>query len=361
MAIPHGDTNGIGYELIFRIFADQEMLDMCVPIVYGSPKVATYHRKALGVQTNFHVIEDGRNASEGCINILTCFDEEVKVDFGTPSAESGAAALKAMDRAMADYKEGLFDALVISPYDESAIRKSRPEFASMSQHIEANVNNGKSSLALWLNSSVRIASVAHGKDIKDVAREITRENIERKAICLYESLRRDFVLSGSRIAVMSLNSRIGDEERGEIMPAVEELSGSIIGVFGPYTPARFFGERDYQEFDAILAMYDDQAAVPFETLSCDPGCKYLAGLPLVCTAMSGDPHFELAGQGKADVSGFRQAIYAAIDIVANRRRYDAANAHPLGKLYHEKREEGDKQRSSAAQKRENAQKERAQE
>ena len=55
VAITHGDTNGIGYELIFKTFAEPEMLELCTPIIYGSPKVATYHRNALGIEANFTI------------------------------------------------------------------------------------------------------------------------------------------------------------------------------------------------------------------------------------------------------------------------------------------------------------------
>lgn len=361
IAIPHGDTNGIGYELIFKTFTDAEMLDMCIPIVYGSPKVAAYHRKAIGSQTNFNIIDNAEKAEEGCINILTCFDEEVKVDFGEPTQESGAAALKAMDRAMTDYRRGLFDVLVACPSDDFAIKDCDHTFSSMKKYIETSLNNGKKSLMMWLNDSMRIASVAQETSIKDVAKEITRENIERKAISLYESMRRDFLLDGSRIAVMSLNHEIGTEEENEIIPAVNELAGSIIGLFGPYTASQLFGEREYQDFDAVLAMYDDQATLPFETLSCEVGCRYLAGLPLVVTTIATDPHFEIAGQGRADETSFRHAIFAAIDIEKRRRAYDEAHANPLEKLYHEKRDEVEKPRFSIPQKRENVQKDKPQE
>ena len=49
VAITHGDTNGIGYEQIFKTFASPEMLELCTPIIYGSPKIASYHRKALNI------------------------------------------------------------------------------------------------------------------------------------------------------------------------------------------------------------------------------------------------------------------------------------------------------------------------
>ena len=49
VAITHGDTNGIGYELIFKAFSEPEMLEYCTPIIYGSPKVAAYYRKAMNL------------------------------------------------------------------------------------------------------------------------------------------------------------------------------------------------------------------------------------------------------------------------------------------------------------------------
>ena len=85
VAITHGDTNGIGYELIFKAFEEPEMLDMCTPIIYGSPKIATYHAKALSINSNFTIINSADDAQDGKVNLLPVFDEEVKVEFGVPS------------------------------------------------------------------------------------------------------------------------------------------------------------------------------------------------------------------------------------------------------------------------------------
>ena len=112
VAITHGDTNGIGYELIFKTFSDPAMLELCTPIIYGSPKVAAYHRNALGIQANFTIINSAEDAQNGRLNLLTTFEEEVKVELGSPSKEAGVASLKALDKAMEDYSNGLFDVLV---------------------------------------------------------------------------------------------------------------------------------------------------------------------------------------------------------------------------------------------------------
>ena len=93
VAITHGDTNGIGYEVILKAFEDPTMLELCTPIIYGSPKVATYHRNALQLETPFSIITKAEDAYEGKLNLLTTFDEEVKVEFGTPTPESAEASL----------------------------------------------------------------------------------------------------------------------------------------------------------------------------------------------------------------------------------------------------------------------------
>ena len=69
VAITHGDTNGIGYEVILKAFEDPQMLELCTPIVYGSPKVAAYHCKAMGLQTNFSIINKAEEARDGRVNM----------------------------------------------------------------------------------------------------------------------------------------------------------------------------------------------------------------------------------------------------------------------------------------------------
>ena len=82
VAITHGDTNGIGYEVIFKTFEDPMMLELCTPIIYGSPKVAAYHRKALNLDIPFNAINNAEEAREGRLNVLAAFDDDVKVDLG---------------------------------------------------------------------------------------------------------------------------------------------------------------------------------------------------------------------------------------------------------------------------------------
>lgn len=45
IGITHGDTNGIGYEVILKALEDPRMLELCTPVIYGSAKIAATYRK----------------------------------------------------------------------------------------------------------------------------------------------------------------------------------------------------------------------------------------------------------------------------------------------------------------------------
>jgi len=327
VAITHGDTNGIGYEVILKAFEDPMMLELCTPIIYGSPKVATYHRNAVKLETPFSIITKAEEARNGKLNMLATFDNEVKVDLGIPTPESAEAARMALQRAKEDLKAGLYDVLVQAPVISSA----KPDREDRS-------------LLVMFSGDIRIALVTNRLPIKEVAQSITQESIIAKATLFHTSLKRDFRIQNPRIAILALNPQPGTEEQEIIKPAIESLEAKGIQAYGPFTADEFFGKQLYYEYDGILAMYDDQGSVPFKTLATEYGVKMKAGFPFVITTPDHGPAFDIAGKGVADPASLRHAIYAAIDIFRNRAEYDEPLQNPLPKLYHERREDGEKAR-----------------
>ena len=354
VAITQGDTNGIGYELIFKAFAGTEILDLCTPIIYGSPKIATYHDNALDLNSKFTIINDASEARDGRVNLLTVFDDDVKVELGTPTEESGNAGLRAIDRALADYQQGLFDVLVTAPIDNN----DAFHFSGQSRYIEDHIECDGQGLSILTSDDLRVALVTRNLPLHQVAESITKENIEATAKKFYESLRRDFRISNPRIAVLSINPKAGDngllgnEEQEIIRPAIEELAKEDIEAFGPYATDRLFGTGDYDYFDGILAMYYDQGLAPFRAIAPDSGVNYTAGLPIVRTAPEVGASFDIAGRNEADATPMLHAIYLAIDIFRHRKEYDEAGTNPLPKLYHEKKDDSDKVRYAIPKKRE---------
>ena len=350
VAITQGDTNGVGYEVIFKVFEDPTMLELCTPIIYGSSKIAAYHKKALNKETNFSVINSAEEARDGRLNLLSCFEDEIKVEFGQPSEEAGGAAFKALDRAMTDFRKGLYDVLVTAPINKATIQSPGFHFPGHTEYIETSLGEGKKALMILMNDRLRVALVTTHLPIKDVATAITKEGIMEKATIFHQALKRDFRISNPRIAVLALNPHAGDdgllgaEEKNIISPAIEALAKKGIQAFGPYPADGFFGAGTFNYFDGVLAMYHDQGLAPFKTIALDNGVNYTAGLPIIRTSPDHGTAYDIAGQDKADENSMRQAIYTAIDVFRNRQFYDEPLQNPLPKLFHEKREDGDKAR-----------------
>lgn len=334
VAITHGDTNGVGYELIFKIFEDPEMLELCTPIIYGSPKVATYHRKALNMQTQFSIISTASDAKENRLNLLTTFDEEIKVELGQPSEEATDAARKALKRAIIDVQQGQADVLVMAP-------DNLPDFLSKEPEV----------LRIRIAEDLRIALITNQMAIKDVPEAITKQKIVEKGNILHTCLRRDLRISSPRIAVLSLNPPTGnetdpwgEEEKEMIIPAIDELAQMNIQAFGPCFADTFFGNGYYTKFDGVLAMYHDQGLAPLKTLAQEESVNLSTGMPFVCTSPEIGVQYDVAGKGCSDEAPLRRAIYLGIDVFRNRINYDEPLANPLPKLYKEKRDDSEKVR-----------------
>ena len=334
VAITHGDTNGVGYELIFKIFDDPEMLELCTPIIYGSPKVATYHRKALNMQTQFSIISTASDAKENRLNLLTTFDEEIKVEIGQPSEEATDAARKALKRAIVDVQQGLADVLVMAP-------DNLPDFLSKEPEV----------LRIRIAEDLRIALITNQMAIKDVPEAITKQKIVEKGKIMHTCLRRDLRISSSRIAVLSLNPPTGnetdpwgEEEKEMIIPAIDELAQMNIQAFGPCFADTFFGNGYYTKFDGVMAMYHDQGMAPLKTLAQEESVSLSTGMPFVCTSPEIGVQYDVAGKGCADEAPLRRAIYLGIDVFRNRINYDEPLGNPLPKLYKEKRDDSEKVR-----------------
>ena len=344
VGITQGDINGIGYEVILKTFADIRMAEICIPVIYGSAKVAAYHRKAMELQTvTFNQISNAKDATINKVNIVNCISEETKVELGQSTPVAGEAAYQSLEQAIADLKGGIIDVLVTAPINKHNIQREDFHFPGHTEYLEERFGKeGDKSLMILVKDSLRIALVTGHIPLSEVPKVLTKEKIIDTAIRFEKSLKRDFRIGKPRIAVLSLNPHagenglLGSEENDIITPALQELQEKKILCFGPYPADGFFGSGEFSRFDGILAMYHDQGLAPFKTLAMEDGVNFTAGLPIIRTSPAHGTAYDIAGQNKASEESFRQAIYMAIDTFENRKEYDKAFANPLKKLYVER-------------------------
>lgn len=344
VGITHGDINGIGYEVILKTFADARIAELCTPVIYGSTKVAAYHRKALELPSvMFNQIADAESAAKDKINIINCTNDDVKVELGKPSKISGEVAFKALEMATRDLAEGLIDVLVTAPINKDAIQQEGFNFPGHTEYLEEKfAREGEKSLMILAKDDLRVALVTGHIALTDVPQAVTTEKIKTALHIFEESLRRDFNIEKPRIAVLSLNPHAGEngllggEEKETIIPALEEMSDKGMLCFGTFASDGFFGSGQYKHYDGVLAMYHDQGLTPFKTIAMEEGVNFTAGLPIIRTSPAHGTAYAIAGKNEASEASFREAIYMAIDTYRNRSEYDVAHANPLRKLYYEK-------------------------
>lgn len=348
VGITHGDMNGIGYEVILKTFSDPTLFEWCTPILYGSPKVAAYHRKALNLQTNFSIVNSLDEVQDGRLNVLNCTDDELKVELSKPTPEAGKAALDALETALKNYRDGEIDVLVTAPINKHTIQSDTFHFPGHTEYIQERVGDGRKALMILLKNDFRVALVTGHVPVREIAQELTQELIMEKLAIFHRSLKQDFGIDSPRIAVFSLNPHAGDdgllgtEEKEMIVPAMKAMAAKGVLSFGPYPADGFMGSGNYAHFDGILAMYHDQGLAPFKAMAMDEGVNFTAGLPIVRTSPAHGTAYDIAGQGVASEDSFRQAIYVAIDVFRNREREREIHARPLRRQYYEKRDDSDK-------------------
>lgn len=344
VGITQGDINGIGYEVILKTFGDVRMVEMCIPVIYGSSKVAAYHRKSMELPAvSFNQINDAKDAVADKVNIVNCIGEDVKVEFGVSNEAGGNAAFASLEHACADLEKGLIDVLVTAPINKHNIQREDFHFPGHTEYLEGKFGkDGSKSLMILAKENLRVALVTGHIPLNEVPKSLTKEKIIEAAHLFETSLKRDFRVDNPRIAVLSLNPHagenglLGSEENDIIIPAIKELQDKHSLCFGPYAADGFFGSGDFMHFDGILAMYHDQGLAPFKTIAMEEGVNFTAGLPIIRTSPAHGTAYSIAGKNEASEESFRQAVYMAIDNYKNRVEYDKAYVNPLRKLYVER-------------------------
>lgn len=344
VGVTQGDVNGVGYEVILKTFADARVTESCIVTIYGSSKVAAYHRKAMELQpVALNTVSNVGQSVSNKINILNCCSDDLKVELGQSTEEAGKAAFQALERATSDLKDGLIDVLVTAPINKQNIQSGEFHFPGHTEYLEQKfAENGAKSLMILANDSIKVALVTGHLPLKDVASSLSKEKIVKTIRIFNKSLKNDFGIQKPRIAVLALNPHAGDngllgsEEEALIKPALQEVDADKILAFGPFSPDGFFGSGAFSRFDGVVAMYHDQGLIPFKTLAMENGVNFTAGLPVVRTSPDHGTGYDIAGKNLASEESFRQAIYMGIDIFNKRNWIAEISANPLRKMYFEK-------------------------
>lgn len=336
IGITIGDINGIGPEIIIKLFSNDKLYQYCTPIIYGSTRVLSYYKKLLNNdQFRYSALKDWNQLQLKQANVVSVIDEVPEIEVGKETEKAGEYALLSIDAAIKDWKDGKIDALVTAPINKNLVAKfSEEKFTGHTEYITQQIGNSNSLMLLYAEQ-LRMGLVTNHIPVSAVSENISIEKVVEKIEQLNTSLVQDFFINKPKIAVLSLNPHAGDngllgnEELDILTPAINQSYRNGILSFGPYPADGLFGSGNFKKFDAILAIYHDQGLAPFKALTFDDGVNFTAGIDMVRTSPDHGTAYDIAGKGIASENSMRQALYGAIDIYNKRKNYKELTADVL--------------------------------
>jgi 4-hydroxythreonine-4-phosphate dehydrogenase len=337
LALTMGDPAGIGLEIALIAWRDRASADVPVFALYGCPSALEARSRETGLSVPITAIDrlaDAPSAFSSALPVLP-LSLAAPVRAGTPDTRNAPAVIAAIERAVAAVQDGDAAAVVTNTIAKSVLQQAgfaHPGHTEFLGHLAEVRGGGKSVKPVMMLASdeLRVVPLTVHIPLAKVPPLVTRSAIIDTIRIMQDALRRDFAISAPRIAVTGLNPHagesgtLGSEDRDIIAPALDELRAEGISITGPHPADTLFHAEARKTYDAVLAMYHDQALIPLKTLAFDSGVNVTLGLPFVRTSPDHGTAFDIAGRGVASPRSLIEALKLAAKMAA--RRAEASQA-----------------------------------
>jgi 4-hydroxythreonine-4-phosphate dehydrogenase len=316
IAISLGDPAGVSYECIVK--AKQAFDPNKAYILYGEEVVLLYAKERFNQDFQYKRIRDASEAKSPGVYLISL--DRVRGVLGIkPSEAAGFVAVTYLGRMSADVLRGEIDAIVTLPISKYwAKRGGKFSFPGQTEFV-AFFQRVKNFAMAFYSEPLKVVLQTVHVPLREVPLSITRKGIVEKLKLINSEWER-FFGKAPRVGVLALNPHageggdIGTEEVEVIKPAVEEARALGLNVEGPLVPDIAFVEDFRKAFDVFLAMYHDQALIPFKMLAFDSGVNFTLGLPVPRTSPDHGTAFDIAWKGLCNPRSTVEAIKLANEL-----------------------------------------------
>ena len=278
IAITVGDPAGIGPEIAAKAAADERVLEVCEPVLYGPPPDARF-------------------------------------ELGVLSAEAGRAAYEAICAAVRDALAGTVAGMATAPVNKLAFARAGLPWKGHTDLLGHLTNSSHVAMMFWSNALKVVLATVH-VPLAAVPSLLTRELVDHTIDLTARELPR-FGLERPRIAVAGLNPHageaglLGEEEERVLKPAIDAARARGIGIHGPFPGDTVFVRAVAGDFDAVIACYHDQGLIPVKLMAFGHAVNVTLGLPIVRTSVDHGTAFDIVGKNVANPSSMIEAVLLA--------------------------------------------------
>jgi len=320
LGLTMGDPAGIGPEICLRALREPQVLERCVPVLFGNTSVLYHAARVAGLEK-----VNCRTTTFAGLNACLEVKEPLVVDCGgidfttlvpgKVSAACGRAGYTYIDFSIKAALAGKIDGVVTAPIHKESLSLSGVKFPGHTEIFTALTNTKRSCMMLY-SDKLTVSMCTTHIGYHEVPGKLSVERVLNVIELTAQAMRQ---LRGREplVGVCGLNPHAGEhglfgnrEEENFVEPAVKMARERGIRIEGPLVPDAAFTTGQRKKFDAIVTLYHDQGHIPFKMLAFDTGVNITLGLPIIRTSVDHGTAFDIAWQGKAQAT----SLYSAIDV-----------------------------------------------
>ncbi|KGQ66362.1 4-hydroxythreonine-4-phosphate dehydrogenase PdxA [Gallibacterium anatis] len=318
LGITMGDAAGIGAEIIVKSLADKHLYEIVQPVVIGDKKMMQRALDLLQSPLKINVVTnlDNLNAKYGTIDLVDLDNVPADLPYSQVDPRAGKAAYEYVEKAVQYAMANKIQAVVTAPLNKEALHAGGKMFPGHTE-ILAQLSGTKDYSMMLVSEKLRVIHVTTHVQLRKACDLVKKERV-LTVIKLADENAKMLGFKQPRVAVAGLNPHsgengmFGDEDRKEIVPAVEAAKQLGINASGPIPPDTVFHRAaNLNEFDIVVVMYHDQGHIPIKLLGFDTGVNVTVGLPFIRTSVDHGTAFPIAGKGVADSKSMTESLYLA--------------------------------------------------
>jgi len=332
IGITMGDPAGIGPEIIVKALADPTIRRAAKYVVFGMNEQLCYAADAAEIEPFWGRHQHEKISKDYPFKVVVADYDEYSVPawIRGPSRPAGEASIRFCLDAIGAARAGLIDAVVTGPISKTSWKLAGAEWPGHTEMFAQRCRSKRKAM-MFIAGPLKVALATIHEPLFEIRNKFTIGCVFEPIDLLNDALRQYFDMENPRIGVAALNphagenGHIGDEEKRIIAPAILMAQEQGINCQGPFPADSLFLRASRGEFDAVVAMYHDQAMIPVKLIGFEQAVNITIGIPIIRTSPAHGTAFDIAGRNRANPSSMKSAIATAIEMAKSKRAYQLAH------------------------------------
>lgn len=318
IGIPMGDPAGIGPEIVVKALKNENIYDVCSPLVIGDAKIIQKAKQICNIDAKINLITSSNEGqyNKDAINVIDLNNIDLAdFKYGMVQAQNGRAAYeyikKGIELALADE----ITSIATTPINKPALKAAGVDFIGHTE-ILAGLTNTEDPLTMFEVRGMRVFFLTRHVSLKKACEMVTKERLLDYIDRCTDALKSLGIYEGT-MAVAGLNPHSGDnglfgtEDAEFIKPAVLAAKERGFNVDGPIGADSVFHLALKGRYNSVLSLYHDQGHIATKTLDFERTIAVTLGLPFLRTSVDHGTAYDIAGKGIASEVSMVEAILLA--------------------------------------------------